>query len=212
MLAAQAGVSLETAILYEDIRKLFEGFVKASVEAIESRDPTTSGHSRRVAELTVSLAKVVDGETSGPYAAASFTPEDLRELEYASLLHDFGKIGVREKVLVKAKKLYDERLELVRARFDYVARSIEADVLTRKVRAARGGRAARELVALDRELAQRRADLDAAWDAVCSANEPTVLSSGDFAAHRGDRQGDLRRPAGRSAQRSSTTRRSRASR
>jgi hypothetical protein len=41
MLAAQAGVSLETAILYEDIRKLFEGFVKASVEAIESRDPTT---------------------------------------------------------------------------------------------------------------------------------------------------------------------------
>ena len=115
------------------------GFVKASVEAIESRDPTTSGHSRRVADLTVALAKVVDGETSGPYAARSFTPEDLRELEYASLLHDFGKIGVREKVLVKAKKLYDERLELVRARFDYVARSIEADVLARKVRAARDG-------------------------------------------------------------------------
>ena len=46
---------------------------------------------------------------------AAVDPEDLRELEYASLLHDFGKIGVREKVLVKAKKLYDERLELVRA-------------------------------------------------------------------------------------------------
>ena len=69
MLAAQAGVSLETAMLYGEIRKMFEGFVKASVEAIESRDPTTSGHSRRVAELTVTLAKVVDGETSGPYAA-----------------------------------------------------------------------------------------------------------------------------------------------
>jgi HD-GYP domain-containing protein (c-di-GMP phosphodiesterase class II) len=180
MLAAQAGVSLETAILYGDIRQMFEGFVKASVEAIESRDPTTSGHSRRVAELTVTLAKVVDGETSGPYASASFKPEDLRELEYASLLHDFGKIGVREKVLVKAKKLYEERRDLVRARFDYVARSIEADVLARKVRLLETGGPREGIEALDRELAQRRAELDGAWEAICTANEPTVLSSGDF--------------------------------
>jgi HD-GYP domain-containing protein (c-di-GMP phosphodiesterase class II) len=181
MVAAQAGVSLETAILYEDIRKLFEGFVKASVEAIESRDPTTSGHSRRVADLTVSLAKVVDGESTGPYANASFTPEDLRELEYASLLHDFGKIGVREKVLVKAKKLYDERLELLRLRFDYVARTIEADVLSRKVRALESGASKEQLAALDVELAERRASIEASWASVCSANEPTVLSQGDFA-------------------------------
>ncbi len=180
MLAAQAGVSLETAMLYEEIRKLFEGFVTASVEAIESRDPTTSGHSRRVADLTVELAKVVDLETGGPYAGASFTPEDLRELEYASLLHDFGKIGVREKVLTKPRKLHDERLELVRARFDYVARSIETDVLARKVSLLEGGGPRGALEALDLELAERRAALEAAWGAIRSANEPTVLSSGDF--------------------------------
>jgi HD-GYP domain-containing protein (c-di-GMP phosphodiesterase class II) len=180
MLAAQAGVSLETALLYEDIRKMFEGFVTASVEAIESRDPTTSGHSRRVAELTLGLARVVDSETTGPFAAAQFKPEDLRELEYASLLHDFGKIGVREKVLVKAKKLYEERLELVRSRFDYVARTIEADVLRRKVQVLELGGSRDELAALDEELTARRASLDAAWDAIQSANEPTVLSSGDF--------------------------------
>ncbi|HEY8078137.1 MAG TPA: GAF domain-containing protein, partial [Labilithrix sp.] len=114
MVAAQAGASLENAMLYEEIRKLFEGFVKASVEAIESRDPTTSGHSRRVADLTVELAKVVDSEVHGAYRDAKFSGEDLRELEYASLLHDFGKIGVREKVLVKAKKLYDEDLQALR--------------------------------------------------------------------------------------------------
>jgi HD-GYP domain-containing protein (c-di-GMP phosphodiesterase class II) len=181
MVAAQAGVSLETAILYEDIRRLFEGFVKASVEAIESRDPTTSGHSRRVADLTVSLARVVDRESSGPYAAATFSAEDLRELEYASLLHDFGKIGVRERVLVKAKKLYNERLELVRLRFDYVTRSIEADILARKVRALETNAPRAHLEALDVELAERRAVVESAWQAVCSANEPTVLSSGDFA-------------------------------
>ena len=181
MLAAQAGVSLETAMLYEEIRKLFEGFVKASVEAIESRDPTTSGHSRRVADLTVTLAQIVDRESTGPYAGAFFSAEDLRELEYASLLHDFGKIGVREKVLVKAKKLYDEKLDLVRARFDYVARSIEAEMLARKVRLLETGAPKDHLDALDQEMAKRRKELDDAWEAVCSANEPTILSSGDFA-------------------------------
>jgi HD-GYP domain-containing protein (c-di-GMP phosphodiesterase class II) len=180
MLAAQAGVSLETALLYEEIQDLFEGFVKASVEAIESRDPTTSGHSRRVADLTVELAKVVDTETSGPHAGASFSRDDLRELEYASLLHDFGKIGVREKVLVKAKKLYAERLELVRARFDYVTRSDEARLLARKVSLLEEGAPREAVEAVDAELQRRRTTLDEAWEAILKANEPTVLSSGDF--------------------------------
>ena len=180
MLASQAGVSLETAMLYTEIRELFEGFVSASVEAIESRDPTTSGHSRRVAELTVALARTVSAETSGPFADATFTREDLRELEYASLLHDFGKIGVREKVLVKAKKLYPEQFDLLRARFDYVARAVEADVLTRKVHLLESGAPRESIDALDRELANRKIELEQAWESIEHANEPTVLSAGDF--------------------------------
>lgn len=181
MVAAQAGASLENAMLYDEIRKLFEGFVKASVEAIESRDPTTSGHSRRVADLTVELAKVVDAEANGPYKDASFSREDLRELEYASLLHDFGKIGVREKVLVKANKLYEEKVDLIRARFDFIARSIEADMLRRKLSALEKGAPKSELDAYDKEYAERRAELDAAWHTIMQANEPTVLAAGDFA-------------------------------
>jgi HD-GYP domain-containing protein (c-di-GMP phosphodiesterase class II) len=180
MVAAQAGISLENAMLYDEIRRLFEGFVKASVEAIESRDPTTSGHSRRVADLTVELAKVVDAETHGPYKDAFFTREDLRELEYASLLHDFGKIGVREKVLVKAKKLYDEALETIRHRFDYVAKCCEADVLSRKVTVLERGGTAQELKELDEELTARRAELEKSFATILNANEPTVLAQGDF--------------------------------
>ena len=181
MLAAQAAACLENALLYDEIRLLFEGFVKASVEAIESRDPTTSGHSRRVADLTIGLAKVVDHESSGPFRDATFSPEDLRELEYASLLHDFGKIGVREQVLVKANKLYDHQLTLIRSRFDYVARSVEADILGRKVRALERGASKDELLALDLELSRRREELDQAYAAVVGANEPTVVAAGDFA-------------------------------
>ncbi|WP_394845857.1 GAF domain-containing protein [Pendulispora brunnea] len=200
MLAAQAGVSLENTLLYDEIRMLFEGFVKASVEAIESRDPTTSGHSRRVADLTVELAKAVDKESTGPYADAFFSREDIRELEYASLLHDFGKIGVRERVLVKAKKLFDEQLDLIRARFDFVGKSIEADVLRRKVRALERGAKSSELADLDRELSSRLGELEASFQSIVNANEPTVLAAGDFEkieqlAHETytDLRGDVRR-------------------
>jgi HD-GYP domain-containing protein (c-di-GMP phosphodiesterase class II) len=179
-LAAQAGIALENAILYDEIRKIFEGFVKASVDAIEARDPTTSGHSRRVADLTVGLAKAVERVDVGPYKAVVWTREDIREIEYASLLHDFGKIGVREHVLIKAKKLYPGDLQLIRQRFEFVIRSIEADVLGRKLSAAMRGAPADELAAFDQELVTRRTDIEEAWKTVEGANEPTVLAAGDF--------------------------------
>ncbi|MGC4091743.1 MAG: HD domain-containing phosphohydrolase [Polyangiaceae bacterium] len=179
-LSAQAGIALENAILYDEIRSIFEGFVRASVDAIEARDPTTSGHSRRVADLTVGLAVAVERGGSGPYADVRWKREDLREIEYASLLHDFGKIGVREHVLTKAKKLYPHDLALVRQRFDFVAKSLESEVLQRKVSALTRGASSDELVALDAELAQRLAELDAAFGVIETANEPSVLAAGDF--------------------------------
>jgi HD-GYP domain-containing protein (c-di-GMP phosphodiesterase class II) len=179
-LAAQAGIALENAILYAEIRKIFEGFVRASVDAIEARDPTTSGHSRRVADLTVGLAMAVEKVDTGPYKAVVWTREDIREIEYASLLHDFGKIGVREHVLIKAKKLYPGDLALIRQRFEFVIRSIEAEVLGRKLSALSRGAPADELAAFDEELASRRKDVEEAWRTVEGANEPTVLAAGDF--------------------------------
>ncbi len=55
-LGGQAAGAIENALLHDEINRLFEGFVSASVVAIESRDPTTAGHSGRVASLTVGLA------------------------------------------------------------------------------------------------------------------------------------------------------------
>ena len=99
--------------LKNDIEKLFEGFVNASVTAIEARDPSTSGHSSRVADLTVGLAEAVNLTPNGRFGELHFTPIQIREIRYASLLHDFGKVGVREQVLVKAKKIEGERLESI---------------------------------------------------------------------------------------------------
>ena len=180
-LASQAGVAMENAILYQEISRIFDGFVRASVHAIEQRDPTTSGHSFRVAALTRRLAEVVSGIAAGPYAATAFGDEDLKEIETAALLHDFGKVGVREEVLVKAKKLYPPNLKIIRARIDFIRRSIENDHLQRRLMMIESGTPDEELAILDQASARALAELDECWRIISSANEPTVLPAGDFA-------------------------------
>ncbi len=115
-LTSQAAVAYENTRLIADIRRLFESFVDASVTAVESRDPTTSGHSRRVATLTCGLAERVDASDLQPFRGVAFNRDQLQEIRYASLLHDFGKVGVREKVLIKGKKLYVGEMLLIKQR------------------------------------------------------------------------------------------------
>lgn len=182
-LASQAAVAIENSRLYENIHRLFEGFVRASVIAIEARDPTTSGHSFRVANLTVALAEAVQRVETGPYADLRFTREEMREIRYASLLHDFGKVGVREEVLVKAKKLYPAQLELVKQRFDFVKRSIQAEKLQRRldyVLAKGREEYMAELGRFDDELRQQLEEVDLYFETVLKADEPTVLPEGSF--------------------------------
>ena len=128
-LASQAAVSLENNILYSEIETLFEGFVAASVKAIESRDPTTSGHSSRVKEYSLAVAEKINSSDRKPFAGVYFSEDQMKELEYASLLHDFGKVGVREAILVKSKKLYPGHLELLQMRFSYIKKVIEAEFI-----------------------------------------------------------------------------------
>lgn len=182
-LASQAGIALENVLLYEEVRTLFDGFVNAAVKAIESRDPTTSGHSERVAELTVGLAKAVSATDRGHYREYHFSPDDLVQIQYAALLHDFGKVGVREAVLVKAKKLYEHERELILQRFALIRRGYEVEGLESKVRylmEASREEAAERVSAIDRDLSTRVGELDEMIRFILQANEPTVLDQGGF--------------------------------
>lgn len=110
-------IILQNAVLYNEIDQLFAGFVAASVSAVEQRDPATSGHSFRVASYTTELAKscITAGDDFKGY---HFSNEQLKELEYAALLHDFGKIGVREHILVKPKKIQPENMKNIIKRLE----------------------------------------------------------------------------------------------
>lgn len=182
-LASQAAIAIENANLIAQVQRLFEGFVKASVTAIEQRDPTTSGHSFRVANLTTNLALAVEKSDLSRFDKVYFDDESLREIRYASLLHDFGKVGVREHVLVKADKLPERGLDLIRLRFAAIKESIRNQVTQARLDyALQYGREAYHKVAKDfderlhREL-QRLGNL---YLEIEAANKPSILPEDRF--------------------------------
>lgn len=175
-LASLAAVALENSQLYQAIQELFEGFVRASVKAIEQRDPTTSGHSMRVSILTTSLAEAVDRAESGRFAGMHFDEITLRELKYAGLLHDFGKVGVREEVLVKGKKLYPFELERIWWRIQYQKKNIQFQTMQKKYAAKRP----EEVAQIEAWEAAELKRIEEVYQTILRADEPTVLPEGDF--------------------------------
>lgn len=178
-LAGQAGVAIENSMLHADIEHLFEGFIKASVQAIEARDPTTAGHSFRVADFTERLAVAVDRSGDSGLRDLRFSREQLREIRYAALLHDFGKVGVREDVLVKAKKLHPHQLDLLKQRFKYARLSVAHDAY-RKLFDLFGEKHDPELFQtrrreLEQAVAAEHERLERYLHTVLRANEPSVL-------------------------------------
>ncbi len=102
-LASQAAISLENAQLYEDLQKNYYDTIKSLVLTIEAKDPYTRGHSQRVTEYVLMIAK-----------ALGLPPASLERLESASILHDIGKIGISEYLLLKKGKLTSEEMENIR--------------------------------------------------------------------------------------------------
>jgi response regulator RpfG family c-di-GMP phosphodiesterase len=165
-------------MLYQDIENLFAGFIKAAVTAIDRRDPTTSGHSVRVTELTCDVAELISQQTEGPFADKHFSEKEMKQLRYAGLLHDFGKVGVSEETLVKKNKLSPVMGARVEGRFKLIRKTLEADAACARadviVERGRAGAAA-DLEAIEAKLAEDFATLEQYWRAVQDANIPRVL-------------------------------------
>ncbi len=174
-IASQAAVAIDNKNLIDSIQALFDGFVQASVTAIEQRDPSTAGHSGRVEGLTTTLARAVHEIATGKYRDVRLTDDQFKELRYACLLHDFGKVGVREHILVKAKKLIPGQLEVIQARFEFIERSVQVKYATQKLEAMRAGNDGAALDEIDKRLQEELELLDQWVQSIVAANEPTVM-------------------------------------
>jgi len=131
--SSQAAVAIENLQLIQNINNMVEGFVTASVIAIEQRDPTSGGHSARVAQLSVATAEEINAVDTGRFKYINFSWEQITEIKYAALLHDFGKVGVREHVLTKARKLYKWDMEILKERFGYLKEYIKSNTAQKKL-------------------------------------------------------------------------------
>lgn len=102
-LASQAASAIENARLYEELRETFFAVVYALAETIEKRDPYTGGHTKRVTDYSLAI-----GEEIG------LKEDEMTSLRLAATLHDIGKIGVKDSVLLKEGKLTDEEFEAIK--------------------------------------------------------------------------------------------------
>jgi HD-GYP domain-containing protein (c-di-GMP phosphodiesterase class II) len=196
-LASQAAISIERNHLQDSIEHLFEGFVRAAVQIIETRDPCTSGHSERVAELTVQLSQEVNSVQTGSLGPIYFGDRQIQEIRYAALLHDFGKVGVPEAILGKAKKLYPLQLEVIKGRFALAQRTLEMECVQAKYQHLLTHSAVlatstspvelscshcQAITQLDTKLSEAIAQLNHYWNILVAANEPRIFAEKPLAA------------------------------
>ncbi|MEW6262102.1 MAG: HD domain-containing phosphohydrolase [Thermodesulfobacteriota bacterium] len=101
-LASQVGVALENSLLHEELRLSFESAISALAATVDARHPLTAGHSQRVTEYALLIGREM-----------GLSDKELEVLKYASLLHDIGKIGISDQVLMKYGRFTpEERQEM----------------------------------------------------------------------------------------------------
>jgi HD-GYP domain-containing protein (c-di-GMP phosphodiesterase class II) len=179
-ISAQMAISMKNSQLYQEIEGLFEGFVKASVQAIEARDPSTAGHSFRVADHTEQLAIAVDRTGEHGLRDIVFSREQVQEIRYAALLHDFGKVGVREHILTKAKKLYPHELGELKLRIKYAKACLERKAYKDLVEMYQNGEYSPtefqlQRVRVEEQLQQEIAQLNEFLVMILEVNEPEFV-------------------------------------
>jgi len=130
-LTSQAAVALTNNRLIQGLENLLESFITSIATAIDEKSPYTGGHVRRVAELTIDIAKKINESKEGPYADVFFNEDQMREIRIAGWLHDVGKVTTPEYVVDKSTKLETicDRIELLKTRFEVLKRDHEIELL-----------------------------------------------------------------------------------
>lgn len=126
-LASQAAILIERNQLFGEIQQTLESTIKVLVTALDQRDPITAGHSDRVAQYALDLGRYLQQLTDGVHPEYLLDQDHLSELYIAGLLHDVGKIGVPEYLLMKANKLTDAQVDAISSRFKLVALALETE-------------------------------------------------------------------------------------
>ncbi len=120
-LANQAAIAIDNAEMFEDLQRInleltrsYDTSLKGWARALEMRDHETEGHSQRVVELTLKLAKRIGVQD-----------EQLASIRRGTLLHDIGKIAIPDSILLKPGELTEEEWKIIKRHPLYARRMLE---------------------------------------------------------------------------------------
>jgi HD-GYP domain-containing protein (c-di-GMP phosphodiesterase class II) len=122
-IGAISASQIENARLYEEQKKSFDSFIETLASTIDARDPTTSGHSKRIALYADEIAKIVHLDDI-----------EREVLRTSALLHDYGKIAVREAVLTKKGRLTPREFAHIQSHPEFTRTILEKINFSRHLR------------------------------------------------------------------------------
>lgn len=173
-LASQAAIAISNVKLINDMETLFEAFVKVMATAIDEKSPVTGGHIRRVANLTLTMAEVINQQTSGYFKDLYFDQDKIHELRIAAWMHDIGKVTTPVEIIEKAKKLQTifDRIHHVNLRFAYLMEKEKNVGLQKKLDSMKNQVSQEELLRIDLETQNKLDELMDIRNFLNHCNEP----------------------------------------
>lgn len=110
-LASQSALAIHNSKMLDQLYRLSMSFIRTMTLTLDARDPYTAGHSSRVSKYSLLISRKM-----------GLPEKTCRELERAALLHDIGKIGIRDDILLKQAPLTNEEFEIMKTHTEIGAR------------------------------------------------------------------------------------------
>jgi response regulator RpfG family c-di-GMP phosphodiesterase len=132
--ASQAAVAISNMNLVKSLEGLFEAFVDVMATAIDEKSPVTGGHIRRVAQMTMEMAEVINEQKEGKFKENYFNEEQMYELKLAGYMHDLGKVTTPVEIVEKGKKLEAifDRIHFIDLRMAHVIQGLKLEALQKE--------------------------------------------------------------------------------
>lgn len=181
-LASQAAIAITNTSLIQGLENLLESFLKSIIFAISKKSPYTAGHIKRMVKLSVMIAEAINQDTS-VYADKHFSAEEIKQINFAALMHDIGKLATPEQVVDKATKLeaiYD-RIHMIESRIKTVEKALHVKLLEDKI-ALLEGKEQGDIHALEASYHQQIETLREAFGLIQSSNKGDSFLNDDNAA------------------------------
>ena len=175
-LASQAAVAITNTTLIQGLETLLEAFLQSIIFAISKKSPYTAGHIERMVKLSVMIAEAISKDET-TYKDKNFSIQEIKQINFAALMHDIGKLATPEQIVDKSTKLETifDRIEVVRGRIEIIKKALHVELLNQKIKLISDGDTQR-IEQSENEFIQSLATLDSYLACIETSNKGTEFT------------------------------------